>query len=48
MAKQAQAGPVYFPWNSGDYDEIFVFAFAGILGAIIGATIIKHYRAKVK
>lgn len=41
---QAKKGPVYMPWESGHYDEILVFAFAGLCGAIVGATIINHWR----
>lgn len=45
MAEQSRLGPVVMPWQSGHYEEALVFLLAGLLGAIVGATMIHHYRA---
>jgi uncharacterized membrane protein YfcA len=42
---QSHAGPVIMPWESGHYEEVAVFLLSGLLGAILGATILAHYRA---
>lgn len=41
---QANAGPLIMPWGKGNPDEIIVFVIAGIVGAIVGATLIHYYR----
>jgi uncharacterized membrane protein YfcA len=43
---QSHAGPVIMPWESGHYEEVLVFLLSGLLGAILGATLLHHYRAQ--
>lgn len=43
--KNSTAGPVVMPWHSGHWEEILIYALVGIVAAIIGTTVLTHYRA---
>lgn len=44
MADQSRLGPVVMPWQQGHYEEILIFVLVGIMGAVVGATLLHHYR----
>lgn len=41
---QPKLGPFVAPWDARHPDEIAVFLLAGLAGAVLGATLLHHYR----
>lgn len=37
-------GPVVLPWDENSPSEVLVFLAAGLVGAVVGATLLYHYR----
>lgn len=37
-------GPVVLPWDENSPSEVLVFLAAGLVGAIVGATMLHYYR----
>lgn len=45
MARSNKIGPIYLPWIPGHAkDEVMIFGLSGIIGAVVGATLLGHYR----
>lgn len=41
---QPRVGPIVMPWDSQHPEEVAVFVVTGLLGAIVAATLVHHYR----
>lgn len=37
-------GPFVLPWDDNRPSEVLVFLAAGLVGAVVGATLLFHYR----
>lgn len=46
MARQQHVGPVVLPWQVGHPEELAVVVLCGLIGAVIGSTVMHHYRRR--
>lgn len=44
MGKENRLGPLVLPWDDNQPGEVLVYLVAGIVGAVVGATLLHHYR----
>lgn len=44
MASTSKIGPIVLPWDDNRPSEVAAFLIAGLVGAVVGTTILYHYR----
>lgn len=44
MAQTTKLGPLVLPWDDNSPAEVVAFLIAGLVGAVVGATLLYHYR----